>query len=62
MIVGMAILFSVPLGLSIGIYLADNQNKRFAKVVSYLTDLLQGMPSIVIGIIAYAWVVKPLGS
>jgi len=62
LIVGMAILFSVPLGLFIGIYLADNQGKRFARVVSYLTDLLQGMPSIVIGIIAYAWVVKPLGS
>jgi phosphate transport system permease protein len=62
LIVGMAILFSVPLGLFIGIYLADNRGKRFAAVVSYLTDLLQGMPSIVIGIIAYAWVVKPLGS
>src|SRR5690554_49108 len=55
LIVGLAILFSVPLGLSIGIYLADNHGKRFAKVVSYLTDLPQGMPSIVIGIIAYAW-------
>lgn len=62
LIVGLAILFSVPLGLFIGIYLADNRGKRFAAVVSYLTDLLQGMPSIVIGIIAYAWVVKPLGS
>lgn len=62
LIVGMAILFSVPLGLFIGIYLADNKGKRFAGLVSYLTDLLQGMPSIVIGIIAYAWVVKPLGS
>ena len=62
LIVGLAILFCVPLGLSIGIYLADNHGKRFAKVVSYLTDLLQGMPSIVIGIIAYAWVVKPIGS
>lgn len=61
LIVGMAILFSVFLGLFIGIYLADNRGKRFAGVVSYLTDLLQGMPSIVIGIIAYAWIVKPLG-
>ena len=61
LIVGMAILFSVFLGLFIGIYLADNRGKRFAAVVSYLTDLLQGMPSIVIGIIAYAWIVKPLG-
>jgi len=62
LIVMLAILFSVPLGLFIGIYLSENRDKRFAKVISFLTDLLQGMPSIVIGIIAYAWVVKPLGS
>ncbi len=62
LIVGLAILFSIPLGLFIGIYLADNSGRKFAKVISYLTDLLQGMPSIVVGIIAYAWVVKPLGS
>lgn len=61
LIVGLAILFTIPLGLFIGIYLAENSEKRFSKVVSYLTDLLQGMPSIVIGIIAYAWGVKPLG-
>ncbi|WP_352421510.1 phosphate ABC transporter permease PstA [Proteiniphilum sp.] len=61
LIVGMAILFSVFLGLFIGVYLADNRGKKLAAVVSYLTDLLQGMPSIVIGIIAYAWIVKPLG-
>jgi len=62
LIVGLAILFSIPLGLFIGIYLADNSGRKFAKLISYLTDLLQGMPSIVVGIIAYAWVVKPLGS
>lgn len=61
LIVGLAILFSVPIGLFIGIYLSENRDKKFAGLVSYLTDLLQGMPSIVIGIIAYAWVVKPLG-
>lgn len=61
LIVGLAILFSVPLGLFIGIYLSENKDNRFAKVISFLTDLLQGMPSIVIGIIAYAWVVKPFG-
>ena len=61
LIVALAILFSVPLGLFIGIYLSENKSSTFAKVISFLTDLLQGMPSIVIGIIAYAWVVKPLG-
>ncbi len=61
LIVGVAILLTIPLGLLIGIYLSENSQKRFAKLVSYLTDLLQGIPSIVIGIIAYAWVVKPFG-
>lgn len=61
LIVLLAILFSVPLGLFIGIYLSENRDRKYAKVVSFLTDLLQGMPSIVIGIIAYAWVVKPFG-
>lgn len=62
LIVGLAILMTIPLGLFIGIYLSENSQSRFAKLVSYLTDLLQGIPSIVIGIIAYAWVVKPVGS
>lgn len=61
LIVGVAILLTIPLGLLIGIYLSENPQKKFARLVSYQTDLLQGMPSIVIGIIAYAWVVKPLG-
>ncbi|MEA4995601.1 MAG: phosphate ABC transporter permease PstA [Petrimonas sp.] len=61
LIVGVAILLTIPLGLLIGIYLSENPQKKFARLVSYLTDLLQGMPSIVIGIIAYAWVVKPFG-
>jgi phosphate transport system permease protein len=61
LIVGVAILLTIPLGLLIGIYLSENPQKKFARLASYLTDLLQGMPSIVIGIIAYAWVVKPLG-
>ena len=33
---------------------------RFAQVVSYLTDLLQGTPSVIIGIITYIWVVVPM--
>ncbi len=61
LIVGIAIIITIPLGLFIGIYLSEHAGSRFAKVVSYLTDLLQGIPSIVIGIIAYSWVVKPLG-
>lgn len=50
-------LIAIPLGIFCGIYLAEKRETFFAKAVSFITDLLQGMPSIVIGIIIYLWVV-----
>ena len=47
----MAVVFAVPIGILCGAYLAENTKSRFAQVVSYLTDLLQGTPSVIIGII-----------
>lgn len=57
---GMATVVAVPLGILCGIYLAENSKKRFSIFVSYLTDLLQGTPSVIIGIIVYIWVVVPM--
>ena len=57
----MAIVIAIPTGILAGIYLSEKAESRLAGVVRYLTDLLQGIPSIVIGILAYAWIVKPLG-
>jgi len=59
-ILAMAVVVSVPLGIACGAYLAENSKKRFARTVSYLTDLLQGTPSVIIGIITYVWVVVPM--
>lgn len=56
-IVGIASLMAIPLGIFVGIYLAENPNKKFTTLVSFSTDLLAGIPSIVYGIIAYAWIV-----
>ncbi|MCH4895573.1 phosphate ABC transporter permease PstA [Marinilabiliaceae bacterium JC040] len=56
-IVGIASLMAIPLGVFVGIYLAENSNKKFSTLVSFSTDLLAGIPSIVYGIIAYAWIV-----
>ncbi len=56
----MAIIVAVPLGILCGSYLAENAKSRFAQAVSYLTDLLQGTPSVIIGIIVYIWVVVPM--
>lgn len=60
LMLGMATIFSVPIGILCGVYLAENSKKRFAKIISYLTDLLQGTPSVIIGIITYIWVVVPM--
>ena len=57
---GMAVVVAVPLGILCGAFLAENSKNRFAQVVSYLTDLLQGTPSVIIGIITYIWVVVPM--
>lgn len=62
LIIGIAILIAIPIGILAGIYLSEKSESRLAGLVRYLTDLIQGTPSIVIGIIAYAWVVKPLHS
>lgn len=55
-----ATIIAVPIGILCGVYLAENSKKRFAKTISYLTDLLQGTPSVIIGIITYIWVVVPM--
>lgn len=57
---GMAVVIAVPIGILCGVYLAEHSKSRFAKTVSYLTDLLQGTPSVIIGIITYIWVVVPM--
>jgi phosphate transport system permease protein len=56
-ILGMATLIGVPIGFLGGVFLAEYGNKSFAFVVRYLTDLLNGVPSIVIGIFAYTLIV-----
>ncbi len=50
----------VPLGFLAGVYLAEYSGKTFAFLVRYTVDLLNGVPSIVIGIVAYALVVRPM--
>ena len=60
LMLGMASLVAIPVGILCGAYLAENSKNRFAQTVSYLTDLLQGTPSVIIGIVTYIWVVVPM--
>ena len=56
-ILGLAIVFGVPLGFLGGVYLAEYAGSATAFVLRYVVDLLNGVPSIVIGIFAYSLVV-----
>lgn len=60
--VALAALIAIPTGIMGGIYLAEKPKAAFSHVIRFLTDLLQGIPSIVVGIIAYAWIVLPFSS
>ena len=51
----------LPVGIGAGLYLADFRGTRFATVVRFLADVLNGLPSIVLGIFAWEFLVKPLG-
>ncbi len=53
----LAVLFGVPIGFLGGVYLAEYAGPTGAFVVRYVTDLLNGVPSIVIGIFAYSLIV-----
>jgi phosphate transport system permease protein len=59
LVIGVAALFAVPAGIAAGIYLAEFRDP-LANVVRFAADVLNGVPSIVIGIFAYAVVVLPL--
>lgn len=58
----LAVVIAVPLGILAGIRLSEHPESRFSGIVRSVAELLQGTPSIVVGLIIYAWVVKPLGS
>jgi len=60
-IVALSAAMAVPLGVAVGIFLSEYRKNSFAGVVRFVVNILQGVPSIVIGIIAYIWVVVPMG-
>ena len=60
-VVGIACLIGVPIGVGAGLYLAANRASQFTNWVRFSADVLMGVPSIVVGIFAYAVIVRPFG-
>jgi len=57
LILGMGSLMGIPFGIGAGIYLAEYGRNRFGAVIRFTADVLNGVPSIVIGLVAYGLVV-----
>jgi phosphate transport system permease protein len=60
-IVGLACAVGLPIGIATGIYLAEFGGGRMGFVIRFVADILNGIPSIVIGIFVWTWLVRPMG-
>jgi phosphate transport system permease protein len=60
-LVAVATVISVPLGIFAGIFLSEQSKTRLGTVARLSVETLMGIPSIVIGIVAYTWIVRPMG-
>lgn len=59
-LIGLASCLGLPLGILGGVYLAESRDRRLPWMIRFLADVLNGVPSIVIGIFAYTIVVLPM--
>jgi phosphate transport system permease protein len=60
-IVGLACLAGIPIGVGSGLFLAEYGNGRLGWLVRFVADVMNGTPSIVVGIFAWTWLVRPVG-
>jgi len=59
-LIGLGCLFGLPISIFAGIYLAEYGNNAIGQTVRFFTDVLSGVPSIVVGVVAYILVVIPM--
>jgi phosphate transport system permease protein len=60
-LIAIASAIGLPIGIGAGLYLAEKKSTPLASTVRFLSDVLNGLPSIVIGIAAWEFLVRPIG-
>jgi phosphate transport system permease protein len=60
-LIGIACAIGLPIGIGAGIYLSEKRSMPLAQSVRFLSDVLNGLPSIVMGIFAWTLLVRPVG-
>ena len=61
LLIGIASVVGLPVGIGAGLYLAEQRGTSLANIVRFLADVLNGVPSIVMGIFAWQFLVRPFG-
>lgn len=61
LIIGVAAIMAIPTGIFAGIYLNETKASKISYFCRLAVDILQGIPSIVIGIVIYEWIVRSMG-
>jgi len=59
-LVGLASLIALPVGMMAGIFLAEFAGPKAASAIRFAADILAGVPSIIVGVFAYAIMVRPM--
>ena len=59
-VVGLACLIGLPIGIGAGVFLAEYGSGKLGWMVRFVADVMNGTPSIVIGIFAWTWLVRPV--
>ncbi len=62
MLIGIATILALPVGIGAGLFLAEHPKSKIGELVRLSVEVLQGIPSIVIGLIVYMICVKPIGN
>ena len=60
-LIAIASIVGLPIGIGAGLYLAEKRTTPLAHTVRFLSDVLNGLPSIVVGIFAWEFLVRPIG-
>jgi phosphate transport system permease protein len=59
-LIGIGAVIGIPVGIMTGTYLSEFGNNKFGSTVRFLIDVLSGIPSIVVGVVAYTLIVVPM--
>src|SRR5262245_47481645 len=62
LVVAAATLMALPVGMGAAIFVNEFPSARLGRAVRFMAEVLTGVPSIVVGLFAYALVVRPMGS